>query len=164
MANNKNIESAIKMLQENKAFNRAVVYSHLNDGPVYTADLVKKMNLSLQAVTEYCNYLEEQGYAKSVFSNEGKSRFKVFHKTDKENYPWPEKVKDRDNIKREYFDKSYPGIHKSLLDAIYEGRISPDVIKTHKELDAAHWEMPKKDNSKYRGNFQSSLSGVEYNG
>jgi hypothetical protein len=46
-----------------------------------------------------------------------------------------------------------------LKDAIYEGRINPDIIKTHKEADAPHWEIPKKDNSKYKANFQSSLSG-----
>ena len=46
-----------------------------------------------------------------------------------------------------------------MLDAIYDGRISRDVIKSHRELDTDHWVIPKKDGSRYRGNFQSSLSG-----
>lgn len=164
MSNKNNLASAHALAEEKRAFNRAVVYSHLNDGPCFITDLVRKMNLTLTTITEYCNYLEKEGYARSEFSIQGKARFKVFFKTDKENYPWPASVKKSANIQREYFDKSYPGIHKELLDAIYDGRISPDVIKSHRELNAPHWEIPKKDSSKYARGFQSSLSGVVYNG
>ena len=159
MANQNNLASAHKLKEENRAFNRAVVYSHLNDAPCFAAELGRRMNLTPHTITEYCKQLEEQGYARAEWVIDGMARFKLYHKTDKENYPWPEKCKKSTNIKREYFDASYPGIHQALRDAIYEGRISPDIIRSHKELETDHWVIPKKDGSKYRGNFQSSLSG-----
>jgi DNA-binding MarR family transcriptional regulator len=159
MSNKNNLASAHKLKDETRSFNRAVVYSHLNDSPSFASDLARRMNLAPHTITEYCKHLEETGYISSVIVNKEMTRVKMYFKTDKEDYPWPAKIKKSDNIQREYFNQSYPGIHQALLDAIYEGRISPDVIRSHKELDTDHWVIPKKDGSQYRGNFQSSLSG-----
>jgi hypothetical protein len=159
MSNPNNLAFAHAAADENRSFNQAVVYSHITDGPKYIKELSIKMNLAAFRIAEYCKYLEQEGYIKSSLKVKGKKRFKMYSKTDKENFSWPAKVKNSVDIKREYFNKSYPGIHESLLDAIYEGRISPDIIKSHRELDTDHWVIPKKDESKYRGNFQSSLNG-----
>jgi DNA-binding MarR family transcriptional regulator len=159
MANKNNLFHAHAAADEKRTFNQAVVYSHITDGPKFVADIARRMNLATHTITEYCKFLEEQGYIRSVLVSKDMTRVKMFFKTEKENFPWPAKVKNSADIKREYFNKSYPGIHQALLDAIYDGRISPDVIKSHRELDTDHWVIPKKDGAKYRGNFQSSLSG-----
>jgi DNA-binding Lrp family transcriptional regulator len=159
MSNPNNIFHARKAQEEKRKFNQAVVYSHITDSPKSIADISRRMNLAQHTITEYCKHLESEGYIRSVLVSKDNTRFAMFFKTDKENFPWPAKVKKSANIQREYFDQSYPNIHKELLDAVYEGRISPDVIRTHRELDTDHWVIPKKDGSRYRGNFQSSLSG-----
>ena len=159
MSNKNNLALAHEAANENRSFNHAVTYSHITDGPKYVEDIARRMNLATHTIREYCNFLEDAGYISSTLISKDMTRCKMYSKTDKENYPWPAKVKNSADIKREYFNKSYPGIHQTLLDAIYDGRISPDVIKTHKEEHSPHWVIPKKDGSKYRGNFQSSLSG-----
>lgn len=159
MANPNNLEKAHKIKEESRALNIAVVYLHLKDEPHLAVDLARRMNLTPHIITEYCKHLEAEGYVWSKFISQGKGRSKLYHTTDKDNFPWPKDCKDLTNLKRAYFDANYLGIHKELRDAIYEGRISPDIIRTHKELETDHWDIPKKDGAKYRGNFQSSLSG-----
>jgi DNA-binding MarR family transcriptional regulator len=159
MANKNNLASAHKLKEESREFNRAVVYSHINDAPSFASDIARRMNLAPHTITEYCKHLEETGYVRCVLVSKDMTRVKMYFKTEKEDYPWPAKVKNSVDIKREYFNQSYQGVHQALLDAIYEGRISPDVIRSHKELETDHWVIPKKDGSQYRGNFQSSLSG-----
>lgn len=159
MANPSNLEKAHKIKEESRALNIAVMYLHLKDEPAIAVELARKMNLTPHIITEYCKHLEAEGYVWSKFVSEGRARSKLYHTTEKDNFPWPKQCKDLTNLKRAYFDANYPGIHKELRDAIYEGRISPDIIRTHKELETDHWDIPKKDGSKYRGNFQSSLSG-----
>lgn len=159
MANPNNLEKAHKLKEESRALNLAVVYLHLKDEPSIAVNLAIKMNLTPHIIMEYCRHLETEGYLWSEFIAEGRARSKLYHTTEKDNFPWPKQCKDLTNLKRAYFDANYPGIHQELRDAIYEGRISPDIIRSHKELETDHWVIPKKDGAKYRGNFQSSLSG-----
>ena len=46
---------------------------------------------------------------------------------------------------------------KASGDAIFEGRISEDVIKTYNRADTVKWELKYK--SDYHGGFQSSMNG-----
>lgn len=149
---------------EKRSFNLAVLYAHLAGGPKDQSEISRLMNIAAYTATDYCKYLEEVGYVKHEYLNLTGRRHKVYSITGKNNYPYPRQYLECADPQREYFDATYPGIHKELRDAIYEGRISPSVVKTHREVDSPHWEIKKKEAAFYAGNFKSSLGGGEYNG
>ena len=154
-----NFQHANDVKYKKREFNRAIMYSYLLDGMKTLPELCELMNAVYFTITEYCNRLEEQGFITHDYANVKSKSYKMFFVTEKRDYPWPESYLNSKDPRRDYLGQVYPNIHKELLDAIHEGKISRDVIRTYKEKDAApgEWEMEYK--SQKHGSFQSSMNG-----
>lgn len=156
-----NFAYANKIKFEKREFVKSVMYSYIVESPKTTRELMKLMNLSETVVFMHTNAMEEDGfltYEKTFVGDKGYI-YKKYSAINQENYPWSPRYLKSEDARKEYFDSLYPDIHKELRDAIYEGRISRDIIRLHKESDSPHWEMKKHDYSLDAGHFQSSLNG-----
>ena len=141
------------------AFNRAVMYSLIIDEHKTAQQLAKLMFFSTATAFKYCKWLEGYGHVKAIAVKGGRGMAQAYKATNPDKFPWPKCYLESKDPRRDYFDSLYPDIHKELRDAIYEGRISRDIIRLHKESDSPHWEMKKHDYSLDAGHFQSSLNG-----
>ena len=159
MKKESNFKFANAIKYEKTCFNRAIAYSYLLDGPRTKMELTKLMDVVEYTITEYCNWLEENGFIQSEYQKIKNRANKIYTATGKQDYPWPKRYTDSKDPRRDYFDLIYSNIHKELRDAIYEGRISRDIIRTHKEINSPHWEFKKLDKKLDGGYLTSSMAG-----
>jgi hypothetical protein len=154
-----NFQYANEVKHKKREFNRAILYSYLLEGMKTLPEMCKLMNAVYFTVTEHCNRLEEQGFIVSEYGNLNSKQHKMYFVTEKRDYPWPESYLNSKDPRRDYLSQVYPNIHKELLDAIHEGKISVDVIRTFKEKDAAPGEWTMDYKPQKHGGFQSTMNG-----
>lgn len=150
-----NENNAIK--KETTAFNRAVLFQHIIDGQKSVKDLVQLMFTSHVLVWEHCKWLEENKFVKIDMIKQVR-QVKAYSAINVDKYVWPKSYLKSKDPRRQYFDRVvYPNVHQELRDAIYEGRISGDIVKVHNRSETVAWELNYKSN--YHGGFQSSMNG-----
>jgi hypothetical protein len=145
------------MMRESTSFNRAIAMQHVIDGPKTVKALAKAMFISEVIAWQHLSWLYTNEFAKATMVREFRM-VKAYEAINAQHYVWPKSYLASNDPRRDYFDKMiYPNITKELRDAIYEGRISPDIIKTYNRENTIAWELKYKPN--YHGNFQSSMNG-----
>lgn len=145
------------MMRESTSFNRAVAFQHILNGTKSVKALAKAMYISEILAWEHLSWLYDNEFAKVSMVREYRS-VKAYTGINADNYVWPKSYLASENPKRDYFDKMvYPDLHKELRDAIFEGRISQDIVKTYNRADTVKWELNYKPD--YHGGFQSSMNG-----
>ena len=145
------------MMREATSFNRAITMQHIIDGPKTVKALAKAMFISEVMAWQHLSWLYTNEFAKSTMVKNYRM-VKAYTAINVDKYKWPKSYLASDDPRRDYFDKMiYPNITKELRDAIYEGRISPDVVKTYNRADTQRWELNYKRD--YHGGFQSSMNG-----
>ncbi len=159
MQKESNFKFANAIKYEKTCFNRAIAYSYLLEAPRTKMELTKLMDVVEYTVTEYCNWLELNGFIIADYQKIKNRANKIYTATDKKDYPWPARYLKAKDPRKDYFDLIYANIHKELRDAIYEGRISRDIIRTHKEISSPHWEFKKLNKTLDRGYLTSSMAG-----
>jgi hypothetical protein len=143
--------------KETTAFNCSVLYQHIIDGQKSVNQLAKLMFINKVLVWEHCQWLEMNNFVKIDMMKQVR-QVKGYTAINVDKYVWPKSYLKSKDPRKEYFDKYfYPNINESLRQAIFEGRISPDIIKVHNRVDTFQWELKYKSN--YHGNFQSSMNG-----
>ena len=157
-----NFASANEATARKLAFNRAVMYSLIIDEHKTCQELAKLMFFSTASAFSYCKWFERYNYVKSIDVKGKKGMAKAYKAFNIDKFPWPKGYLESKDPRRDYFDGIYPDIHKELRDAIYEGRISPDVVRTHKESDVTQHDNKKLDRKLDRGYLTSSMVG-EFN-
>lgn len=154
-----NFAAANEVTAQKLAFNRAVMYSLIIDSHKTCQELAKLMFFSTATAFKYCKWLEGYGHVKAIAVKGGRGMAQAYKATNPDKFPWPKCYLESKDPRREYFDGLYPDIHKELREAIYEGRISPDVVTTHRESDVT-WHDERKLNRKLdRGYLTSSMAG-----
>ena len=159
MKKKSNFAAANEITAQKLAFNRAVMYSLIIDEHKTTQELAKLMFFSTASAFKYCKWLQSYGFVEAITIKSKKSTAQAYKAKNQDKYPYPKAYLESKNPRRDYFDSLYPYIHKELLDAIYEGRISPDVVRTHLESDVTHHDEQKLDRRLDRGYLTSSMAG-----
>jgi len=154
-----NFAAANEVTAQRVAFNRTVMYSFIIDEHKTAQELAKLMFFSTASAFSYCKWLESYGYIKAISVKGKKGVSQAYKATSPDKYPYPKCYLESKDPRRDYFDSIYPHIHKELRDAIYEGRISPDVVRTHFESDVTHHDERKLDRKLDRGYLTSSMAG-----
>jgi hypothetical protein len=145
------------MKKEATSFNRAIAMQHIIDGPKTVKQLAEIMFINDLSAFEILQYLEAFKFA--VAEKVKVVRLvKAYSAINVDKFPWCRSYVASENPRRDYFDKMvYPNLHKELRDAIFEGRISKDVVKTYNRAATARWALNYK--SDYHGGFQSTMNG-----
>lgn len=154
-----NFALANKVTAQKLAFNRAVLYSHIIDEHKTCQELAKLMFFSTASAFSYCKWLESYGYVKATPVKGKKGIAQAYKATNVDRFPWPKGYVESKDPRRDYFDAIYPDIHKELRDAIFDGKISPDVVRTHKESNVTSHDKPKLNRKLDRGYLTSSMAG-----
>jgi len=145
------------MMKEATSFNRAIAMQHIIDGPKSIKKLAELMHTSHILAWQHLQWLYANDFAKCTMIKEGR-KVKAFQGINEDKFNWCKSYLASENPRRDYFDKMiYPEIHQELRDAIFEGRISADVVKTYNRADTQRWELNYKPD--YHGGFQSSMNG-----
>jgi hypothetical protein len=146
-----------KKIKEVSAFNRAIAFQHIIDGSKSVQELAKAMFISEILAWDHLVWFEKNEFA-TVTKAKRIRVVKVYAAANIDKYKWPKAYKNSKNPQRDYFDKVvYPDLHKELRDAIFEGRISADVVKVYNRADTERWALNYK--SDYHGGFQSTMNG-----
>ena len=154
-----NFAAANEVTAQKLAFNRAVMYSLIIDSHKTCQELATLMFFSTATAFKYCKWLESYGHVEAIAVKGKKGMAQAYKARNPDKFPWPKCYLESNDPRRDYFDGLYPDIHKELRDAIYEGRISTDVVKTHRESDVT-WHDERKLNRKLdRGYLTSSMAG-----
>jgi hypothetical protein len=154
-----NFAASNEITAQKLAFNRAVMYSLIIDEHKTCQELAKLMFFSTASAFKYCKWLESYGFVKAIAVKGKKGIAQAYKAHNPDKFPWPKGYLESKNPRKEYFDSLYPDIHKELRDAIFEGRISHEVVRTHRESDVT-WHDERKLNRKLdRGYLTSSMAG-----
>ena len=154
-----NFAAANEVTAQKVAFNRAVMYSLIIDEHKTCQELAKLMFFSTASAFSYCKWLESYGYVKCIPVKGKKGIAQAYKATNVDKFPWPKGYLESKDPRRDYFDAIYPDIHKELRDAIFEGRISADVVRTHKESDVTYHDERKLNRKLDKGYLTSSMAG-----
>ena len=154
-----NFALANEVTAQRMAFNRSVMYSLILDEHKTCQELAKLMFFSVATAFKYCKWLESYGFVQSIAVEGKKGMAQAYKAKNADKFLWGKLYTESKDPRREYFDALYPDIHKELRDAIYDGKISPDIVRTHRESDTT-WHDDKKINRKLdRGYLTSSMAG-----
>ena len=148
------------MKRESTSFNRAIAMQHIMDGTKSIDKLSKLMFIHHQMAWEHLKWLYINGFAKITMIRESRS-VKAYEAINADKFVWCKSYLASENPRRDYFDKMvYPDLHKELRDAIFEGRINPDVVKTYNRSETVAWDLTYKRD--FHGGFKSSMSNECY--
>jgi len=146
-----------KKIKEVVAFNHAIAFQHIIDSPKSVEELAKAMFMTEISAWDYLVWLERSGFA-TVTKAKRIRLVKVYSAANIDKYKWPKAYTESKDPQRDYFDKVvYPDLHKELRDAIFEGRISADVVKVYNRAATERWALNYK--ADYHGGFQSTMNG-----
>jgi hypothetical protein len=144
------------MKRESTSFNRAIAMQHIMDGAKSVKTLAKAMFISEVSAWEHLQWIYLNDFAKIKMIRESR-RVKAYEAINAEKFVWCKSYLASENPRRDYFDKMvYPDLHRELRDAIFEGRISPDVVKTYNRSETVAWDLTYKRD--FHGGFKSSMN------
>ena len=159
MKKKSNFDAANEVTAQKLAFNRAVMYSLIINEHKTAQELAKLMFFSTASAFKYCKWLEAYGFVEIITIKGKKGTAHAYKAKNNNKYPYPKGYLESKNPRRDYFDAIYPNIHEELRDAIFDGKISPNVVKTHLESDVIHHDKRKLDRNLDRGYLTSSMAG-----
>lgn len=154
-----NFASANEATARKLAFNRAVMYSLIIDDYKTAQELAKLMFFSTASAFKYCKWLESYGFVKAIAVKGKKGIAQAYKAHNPDKFPWPKGYLESKDPRKDYFDSLYPDLHKELRDAIYEGRISHEIVRTHREADVTYHDERKLNRKLDSGYLTSSMAG-----
>jgi len=154
--NKNNYENSVQ-----NAFNRCIAFQYIIDSPKTINELCDLMYTYPTIIWEHCKWFQNNGFVTSSKrkGNEISRAVLEFTAVDIDDFPWSKIYLKSKDPRRDYFNQNlYPHLESNLRDAIYEGRISKDVVKQYNRENTVKWELNYKSN--FHGNFQSSINGI----
>ena len=155
MMNKNNYQNSLE-----NAFNRCVTFQYIINGPKTISELCEIMRTYPSIIWEHCKWLQDNNFVTwEKVRRQGKGQAATeFTAINIDSFPWSKTYLRSADPLRDYFNNSlYPNLEPKLRDAIYEGRISKDVVKQYSRKDTVRWDLNYKSN--FHGKFQSSMSG-----
>ena len=152
--NKNNYENSVQ-----NSFNRCVAFQYIVDSPKTINELCNLMYTYPAIIWEHCKWFQENGFVTSTKRKQKGcgSAATEFSAVDIEDFPWSKTYLKSKDPRRDYFNESlYPNLESNLRNAIYEGRISKEVVKQYKRENTVKWDLNYK--SDFHGKFQSSIS------
>ena len=139
-----------EQIKSEARFKLSVLLAHIVENPKITVpELAKLMYTTNQPVDHWLQDISDFIEIEKVKYNGRLIRGFTAINLDK--YNWGEKYKRSNDPRRDYFMNKYKDLPEELREAIFTGKISPDVVRVFNEGDLDHCYSPQKTKREFGG-------------